>query len=244
MKNFFSIITVCLNSETTIRKTIKSVLSQTFRNFEYLIIDGKSSDNTLDIIKSFKDERIKLITEKDNGLFDAMNKGISNAQGDWIHILNSDDYYFSDDSLSEASKVLDQNKTNYFQICFENENNKIYRYYNWDYFKPKLYFKASIPHPSMIVSTKQYKIIGNYDLNFKITSDHDFTLRITKKYPGQNNKFILVRKVDGGITHQKKIEVIDEFKKILIKNNVPVYLANIIYLMKKINYLLKNLLFK
>lgn len=106
MSSYFSIITVCLNSEKTIETTIKSVLAQTYTDFEYIIIDGKSSDKTLNIINRYKDPRIKIISEKDKGLFDAMNKGISLSKGKWIHILNSDDYYYSKDSLIKASKVL------------------------------------------------------------------------------------------------------------------------------------------
>ena len=242
MSFFFSIITVCLNSEKTIETTIKSVLSQTFTDFEYIIIDGKSSDKTLDIINRYKDPRIKVISEKDKGLFDAMNKAIRLSKGKWIHILNSDDYYYSENSLIKASKVLNEKKTNYFQMCFKNQSNKIYRYYNWDYFKMKLYFKACIPHPSMIVSAKQYYKVGMYNLTYKFTSDHDFTLRLVEEYPGQNNKFILVTKQDGGITHQNKEKVIEEFRLILINNNFSELLSNLIYFLKKTNLYLRRIL--
>ena len=180
MKPFYTIITVCFNSEKTIGNTIKSVLAQEFKNFEYIIIDGDSKDKTIEIIKNFNDSRIKLISEPDKGIADAMNKGIKIAKGNWIHILNSDDYYYSKDSLLQASEILEVNKTNYFGICYKNRNNEIYRYYNWEYFFPKLLFKACIPHPSMIVSKNQYEEIGNYNINLKYTSDHEFTLRLVK----------------------------------------------------------------
>lgn len=246
LKPFLSIITVCFNSQETIRETINSVLNQTFKNFEYLIIDGKSTDKTLEIIREFNDKRIILISENDLGIFDAMNKGIKISQGEWIHILNSDDCYFSKNSLSLATEVLDKKKTNYFQMCFKNKNNKIYKKYSWDYFRPKLYLKACIPHPSMIISSDQYREVGLYDLRYKITSDHDFTLKLVKKFPGKNNNFVLVSKLDGGITHKNKKEVIDEFRKILINNNVPKFIVNFIYIIKILNlnlkiYFLKNL---
>ncbi len=117
MSPFFSIITVCLNSEKTIETTIKSVIDQSFTDFEYIIIDGKSSDKTLEIIEKYKDSRIKIISEKDKGIFDAMNKGVSLSKGKWIHILNSDDYYYSKNSLVNASKFLDE-KNNYFTDVF------------------------------------------------------------------------------------------------------------------------------
>jgi len=232
---FFSIITVCLNSEKTIETTIKSVTEQSFTDFEYIIIDGKSSDKTLEIIEKYKDSRIKIISERDKGIFDAMNKGVSLSKGKWIHILNSDDYYYSNNSLVNASKFLDEKKTNYFQMCFQNKYNKIYRHYNWSYYKAKLYIKACIPHPGMIISAKQYNEIGLYNLDYKLTSDHDFTLRLVNKFPGQNNNFTLVIKKDGGVTHQNKEKVIEEFRLILINNSVPKFFSNLIYYLKKIN---------
>lgn len=244
MKPFFSIITICYNSEKTIGKTIKSVLSQKFKNFEHIIIDGCSKDKTVDIIKNFKDNRIKLISEPDKGIADAMNKGIKISKGNWIHILNSDDCYYSSSSLLEASKVLEEDKTNYFGICFKNKNNKIYRYYSWEYFFPKLLFKACIPHPSMIVSKKQYDEIGNYDLNLKYTSDHEFTLRLVMKYSGKNKKFFLVTKLDGGVTHKYQKEVIYEFREVLKKIKLPIYLANFIFFLKLSNFYLRGLFYK
>tara|TARA_B100000575_G_scaffold290121_1_gene293156 strand:- start:2344 stop:3096 length:753 start_codon:yes stop_codon:yes gene_type:complete len=241
---FYSIITVCYNSEKTIGDTIKSVLKQDFQNFEYLIIDGNSKDNTLSIIKNFNDNRIKLISETDLGIADAMNKGIKISRGYWIHILNSDDCYYSEKSLSQASKLLENNKTNYFGICFKNNKNKIYRYYNWDYFYPKLLFKACIPHPSMIVSKKQYNEIGGYDLDLKYSSDHEFTLRLVKKYPGQNKKFLLVTKMDGGVTDKYQLEVIYEFREILKKIKFPVLIANLIFYLKIINFYVKSFFYK
>lgn len=127
-------------------------------------------------------------------------------------------------------------------MCFKNKFNRIYRYYNWDYYKMKLYFKACIPHPSMIVSAEQYNKIGMYNLNYDLTSDHDFTLRLVEEFPGQNHKFILVTKQDGGITHQNKKKVIDEFRLILINNNVSKLLSNFIHFLKKINLYLRRIL--
>ena len=244
MKPFYSIITVCYNSEKTIRDTIKSVLAQKFKNFEYIIIDGCSEDKTLEIIKNFNDERIKLISEPDKGIADAMNKGVKISQGNWIHILNSDDCYYSKDSLMQASKILETNKTNYFGICFKNNKNEIYRYYSWEYFFPKLLFKACIPHPSMIVSKNQYEEIGNYNLSLKYTSDHEFTLRLVKRYPGKNKKFFLVTKLDGGVTHKFHKEVIYEFREILKNIKLPIILSNLIFYLKLFNFYLKGFFYK
>ena len=103
-----SIITVCYNSEETISDTIQSVLSQDYKDVEYIIVDGKSTDRTLEIIQSIK-SRIKLISEKDQGIYDAMNKGINIASGDVIGILNADDVYKNSQVLT---KVMDAFKAN------------------------------------------------------------------------------------------------------------------------------------
>ena len=99
MESLVSIITPCYNSEKTIEKTIKSVLGQTYKNIEYIIVDGGSSDSTIDIVKKYEmlfEGRMKVISEKDDGIYDAMNKGILNATGKLIGIVNSDDYYEAD----------------------------------------------------------------------------------------------------------------------------------------------------
>lgn len=106
-KNIVSIITVCFNAENTIEKTIKSVLAQKYKKIEYIIIDGNSTDNTFEVIKSYSD-RFKFenlpfffISEKDNGIFDAMNKGIKQSHGEWINFMNAGDVFYNDDVLYE-----------------------------------------------------------------------------------------------------------------------------------------------
>ena len=110
MNPFFSVVTVVWNNFSTIERTISSVLSQSFRNFEYIIIDGKSDDGTVEIIKKYtSDSRVKFISEKDNGIYDAMNKGIKLSSGNFIHLLNSDDYYSSNDILGVYHKFINKN---------------------------------------------------------------------------------------------------------------------------------------
>ena len=95
MEPLITVITVCFNSEKTIINCLESVKSQTFKNYEHLIIDGNSSDKTVEIIKNFNNEKIRLISEKDDGIYDAMNKGLKNSRGKILGILNSDDMFYS-----------------------------------------------------------------------------------------------------------------------------------------------------
>lgn len=112
-----SIITVCYNSQATIENTIKSVISQTHSDIEYIIVDGKSGDNTLEIVNKYQDKIAKVISEPDQGIYDAMNKGIKVATGDIVGILNSDDYYVDSEVVSHIVKAFDEkSQTWYLQI--------------------------------------------------------------------------------------------------------------------------------
>ena len=107
-----SVITVCFNAGKTIRRTIHSVLEQTYPNIEYLVVDGGSSDATLDILREHEG-RLSFTTEPDRGMYDAMNKGIRRARGKWIHIVNADDWYASPDALARTVPQLAPDRTNY-----------------------------------------------------------------------------------------------------------------------------------
>ena len=175
-----SIITVCYNSEKTIEDTVKSVLSQTYEDFEYLIIDGLSKDNTLNIIKKYTDDsRIRLISEKDKGLYDAMNKGIRLSTGDVIGIINSDDVLY-DESVFQS--VVDHFSTDtdivYADVlyCDENLNNTIRNYISGE--KKNDYWCPA--HPSMYVRKEVFEKLGLYDLRYRICADYDFMVRCNK----------------------------------------------------------------
>lgn len=241
---FFSIITVTLNSEKTLEETILSVLNQTCKDFEYIIIDGISSDNTISILKKYE-KYLTIFIQKDNGIAEAVNRGISKSNGKWIHILNSDDKYSDNFCLENAKKVLVEDKLNYFQMYFSDINGLIKSKNNWEYnfFTP--YLRACIPHPSMILYREQYNKIGFYDEKFSITFDHDLTLRLlrTGLKPVKHN-FVLTTKRDGGVTHQNPKKVITEFRLILIKNGIPNYLANLIFILKILLFIIKKYICK
>jgi glycosyltransferase involved in cell wall biosynthesis len=241
-KFFFSVITITLNSEKTIQKTIESVLQQKFNNYEYIIIDGASSDNTLKIIKKYE-KSLKFYSQKDKNIADAMNKGILRSSGKWIHILNSDDLYVDKNCLYNASKLLINNRLNYFQMFFADLNYVIRSKNNWTYNFLTPYFKACIPHPSMIVSRDQYDKIGYYNDNFYLTADHDLTLRLLKNnYKPIKHNFPLTIKRDGGVSHQYPEKIIHEFRCILINNGVPNYIANMIFFLKISLFNIKKIL--
>lgn len=178
-----SVITVCFNAETTIENTILSVLNQSYTNFEYIIIDGKSTDNTMDIIFKYKkrvsDSRINMvvISEKDNGIYNAMNKSIPLTKGEWLLFLNADDYFCDSDVLTHIAPELDLNLYDvvYGDTIF-NKSNSMYKY---DESKPinEIMEHMICSHQSIFTSKRvlskflfdeKYEIVADYNLFIKL----------------------------------------------------------------------------
>jgi glycosyltransferase involved in cell wall biosynthesis len=241
-----SIITVCFNSETTIKKTIESVLNQEYNFFEYIIVDGNSSDSTLEIINEFNsDNRISVISELDNGIYDAINKGIRNAKGEIIAILNSDDFYCNKIILSKIVEGFTQEiDLVYSDICFINQNGKISRYFSSKYFnKYFFYFGMMPPHPSIFVRRKIYEKLDLYKTDYQIAADFDFFLRVFL-FSDYNAKYLPMLSVimnEGGASNgtlNRRItlnnEILKSFKENGLKSNyVFIYLK---YLIKIFQY--------
>lgn len=195
-----SIVTVCYNSEKTIADTIESVLNQTYGNdgnssssnfrIEYLLIDGSSKDNTLNIIKSYanlaaqKNISYKYISEPDNGLYDAMNKGISLATGEWIGIINSDDFYASNQVISMVANKILQDATIsliYSDLVYiDNKNpDRVVRHWKSGGFKPySFYYGWMPPHPTVFVKHNVYDQVGLFNTELKSAADYEMMLRI------------------------------------------------------------------
>jgi glycosyltransferase len=173
-----SIITVCYNAEKYLEEAIESVLSQDYDNFEYIIIDGGSTDGTLDIIRKYEDRLAYWVSEPDRGIYDAMNKGIAKASGDIIGMINSDDYYFPDAFKKVAAAFEGKNLSGYIfwgDIMYNEE-----RVLGWRQWNVKR--GAFAPHPSMFCPKKVYEQLGTYNLKYKILADYDFMYRAINHY--------------------------------------------------------------
>ena len=185
-----SIITATYNSAETINDTIKSVLCQTNKDFEYIIVDGGSTDETINIVKSYESEfsgRLKWVSEKDKGIYDAMNKGIKMASGDIIGILNSDDYYTSDDILQTIADAFKCQNVDaiYGDIHFIKDGvpDKCVRYYSSRLFSPFwLRFGFMPAHPSFYCKREVFDKSGLYRLDYKIGSDYEMMVRLFRKH--------------------------------------------------------------
>ena len=182
-----SIITVCFNSDSTIRDTLSSVQSQGYSKIEHIIVDGGSSDNTMNIVSEYKSSLGPVLSEPDKGLYDAMNKGIGMANGDIIGILNSDDFYESDDVIEVAVAAFLSNSDVdivFGDLVFVNSQNleKITRFYRAGHFRPwKLRFGWMPPHPATFVTKAAYEKHGKYRLDMKISADYEMFVRWLSK---------------------------------------------------------------
>ena len=185
-----SIITTTYNSADTVADTFESVLRQTYTDIDYWVIDGGSTDGTLDIIRTYQDKFngcMNYVSERDHGIYDAMNKGIRLCSGDVVGILNSDDYYTSDDVLETyAKEFADKNiDAVYGDIHFINGDNpeKTVRYYSSSLFSPFwLRFGFMPAHPSFYVRKSVYDRYGLYSMDYMIASDFDMIVRLFYKY--------------------------------------------------------------
>ncbi|WP_350551498.1 glycosyltransferase family 2 protein [Pseudoalteromonas sp. 120-MNA-CIBAN-0494] len=184
-----SIITVCYNSEKTIEDTLKSIQSQTYSDIEYIVVDGLSQDNTNSIIKKYSDIVTVHVSGKDNGLYDAMNKGITLATGDIIGILNSDDILASSNTIKNIVGSIGDSDGVYGDVGFYSDDyflNKK-RHYSSKCFTKEKFSRGMMPaHPSFYVKKECYEKAGLYRTDFKIASDFDMLLRI---FSLQNSTF-------------------------------------------------------
>jgi glycosyltransferase involved in cell wall biosynthesis len=181
-----SIITVVWNNKNTIRDAIDSVLNQTYKNIEYIIIDGASTDGTVEIVKSYDDKITKFISEPDKGLYDAMNKGISASSGEIVGILNSDDFY--KDKFVVEKIVNEFNKTQcdsvYADLIYIKPDNieKTVRYYDSSYFSPEKFAYGWMPaHPTFFVKKNIYEKYGVFKTDYKIAADYELLVRFLSK---------------------------------------------------------------
>ena len=219
----FTIITVCLNSEKTIEQTIQSVVGQKYHDLEYVVIDGGSHDSTLEIINKYRSEIASVISEHDQGIYDAMNKGIALATGDIIGIINSDDWYepgtfqYVADFFRETDAEVVYGNLN---LISENGEIKVQIPDKLS----KICYQMETPHPTVFVRKRLYEKYGGFQLKYEIASDYELMLR----FYVHGAKFVYLNRVManfrlGGISIKKKKKC--EKETIMISGNYLPYLS-------------------
>lgn len=167
-----SIVTVVLNGEKHLEKTIQSVINQTYKNIEYIIIDGGSTDRTLDIIKSYKDKIDYWLSEPDNGIYDGMNKGLDHAAGGWIYFLGSDDVLYDNEIINDVITFLDENTSLVFGNIIYNDRKIVKSRFNMLTLLHNTVHHQSAFYNAKLFSNWRYdsgiRLIADYELNLKI----------------------------------------------------------------------------
>jgi glycosyltransferase involved in cell wall biosynthesis len=176
----FSIITICLNEKNNIEKTIKSVIDQDYKDFEYLVIDGGSVDGTAEIISQYSDKLSYFVSEKDHGIYSAMNKGIEHSNGEYLLFLNGGDYLSDINILSKFIDIGFSEDIIYGNLFLDNINKKIsFKDIKLDY---EYLFNNYISHPSTFIRKDLFNKYGLYNEKYKIAGDYEFFLRTIIKY--------------------------------------------------------------
>jgi glycosyltransferase involved in cell wall biosynthesis len=182
-----SIITVVYNRQDTIAEAIESVLQQTYTNIEYIVVDGFSSDGTVAVIRRYADRITKFISEKDNGLYEALNKGISMATGDVIGFLHADDAFCNDNVIERIASAFIQYGTDsiYADLVYVDKlkaNKQVRSWKSGNYKQNKFLYGWMPPHPTFYVKRDIYKQLGMYNTDFKSAADYELMLRYLYKH--------------------------------------------------------------
>lgn len=238
----FSIITVVYNGGNVIQKTIESIVNQTYQNFEYIIIDGLSQDNTMDIIRNYNSKVTIAISEKDNGIYDAMNKGLILASSDYVIFMNAGDTFNDLADLKQSNAEITNNNMPDFIYYDANEKEKFNeklllkkaRSYQWKWFGMFAHHQAIFYKLSTL---KKHKII--YNLRYKLSSDWDFTLRFLEI---SNSMIHFKRPIcifeRGGASINYKLGLKEQFQIRRTTLSYSFFVSSIIYMMQ---YLLVKL---
>jgi|TARA_B110000971_G_scaffold62557_1_gene63969 glycosyltransferase involved in cell wall biosynthesis len=244
-----SIITICFNSSKTIENTFKSIKRQSYKNIEYIVIDGKSNDGTLELIEEYKSIISVLISESDKGLYDAINKGISLSSGELIGVLHSDDVFCNDTVVEDIVEFHEKNKIdasvgNIIQVNKFGKKVRRYSAKQWSPEKLKIGFMPA--HPSIFFKKELFEKFGGYHLDFVSGADYELIVRfflrnkITWKYSDITTTTMLI----GGISSSgyKSYKLISrEIKKALELNNIKFsYFKILLRVIWKMKGFLKN----
>lgn len=233
---FFSIITVCWNSGKTIERTIKSIMAQEFCDYEYIIVDGGSTDNTLDIINGYEpkfDGRLKYKSEQDKGIYDAFNKGIERATGKYIWLVNSDDF-IEPDVLGKLHKLVkdyteeDEPIISAIMNCISNDGQILYQVKSSHEKVAAAYRNNTMGtiHPATIVPKRIYNLVGLYDINYRIIGDIDWFKRAYKaNMPIIFADLVVTNFMVGGVSTASSSAKSRKDRRYLLKKFYPNFFA-------------------
>jgi len=245
--NKVSVIIATHNCVQGIEKTVNSFISQKYKEKELIIIDGGSTDGTINLIKKNQRKITYWISESDRGIADAFNKGVRAAKGDYIYFLGGGDFFWKNDVLEKVMDGVDSKID--MLVCGRinrttEDGKKVLYTSTLNFKKWMLLYKMGLPHQGLFTNKKFFKKYGLFDLNWKFAMDYELLLRAYKEFPNVVMKDVIVAAwKDGGVGKGRILEVLEEFRKIKIKNKIaPTPLINLIGLASKSKYILDNLI--
>jgi glycosyltransferase len=227
-----SIITATWNSALTIVDTLKSLNSQDYEDIEHIIVDGGSTDDTLKLVKLYKKNPLTIITESDQGIYDALNKGISTATGDVIGFLHSDDIFFDTNVLTKVAgcfvdNIIDATYGDLEYVSKSDTSKIVRKWKSGDYNKNKFKNGWMPPHPTFYMRRQKYIDLGGFNLKYKISADYDSMLRYlwSGNIKPEYIPSVLIRMRTGGTSNRSFINIVKktiEDKTSMSENNIPI----------------------
>jgi glycosyltransferase involved in cell wall biosynthesis len=224
-----SVITVVRNGASVIAECIESVLAQQIKDLEYIIIDGASTDGTLEIVRRYGDAISVCISEPDRGLYDAMNKGLRLARGRYVHFLNADDRYVAPDTLRKLLPQLDENTVGYGAMIYQEEDGRQRRLgspFSWE----RELMESHIPQPTLFVPTRLYREVGEFDLQYRIAADYDMVLRLARRFPVRFVDQPVTLMMAGGISYTQMGRTFKEAARVSVSHGRPAAAVYLTYL--------------
>ncbi len=241
-KPLISIITVVYNGEESLEETIESVINQSYDNVEYIIIDGGSTDGTVDIIKKYEDKIDYWVSESDKGIADAFNKGINASSGEFLYFLNCGDILYSNDSLLE---VIQNIKIKFcdmlvYKIAMVDEDRNILQVAGKHIGLKKQKYRNYLPHQGMIIKKELFKKFGEYDMEYKLGMDYEWSTRLINAEKNLKIFFfddVLCKMLEGGVSQTNYIGTFLAYHKARIKNKIInrrlSYLISLFFIIKR-----------
>jgi glycosyltransferase involved in cell wall biosynthesis len=236
-----TVITVVFNAGDTVRTCVDSVLAQNISDLEYIVIDGGSTDGTLQILRDYGPRITRLISEPDQGLYDAMNKGLKLATGRFIHFLNADDRYVSPNVLSSLLPKLDAGAMCYGQMHYIEQDGStrlLGQPFDW-----KRELRASrIPQPVMFAAPGLYAEVGGFDTSLKVAADYDMVLRLAKRFPVKYIAEPVTVMNSGGLSYRRPDLTFSESMKVSQRHGMGWMAARLTYALRISKWRLKQAL--
>ena len=241
-----SVITVCYNSAATIEKTIKSVVSQSYGNIEYIIVDGGSTDGTVDIIKKYESSISKWISEPDEGISDAFNKGIAMSDGEFVQLVNADDWLSVDQIEKAVSAISDSDYGYVFgdMMMYDPSGEAKYLQKGDPEYASKIrYNMPMVNHPTVVAKKKLYDEIGCFDDRYKIAMDYDWLSRVHKAgYKGCYNAAVVGNMTLCGVSDENFKKAYKEVMEISVLMGTSWFIAKYLYFLRVFKKQIRHLL--